>query len=575
MEGVPKGVSSGSNTAEAKIMETVCVSKHMAGARRRRAGLIKVGVATLVACSMANAPAAISAPEASQQRPLTIHADKPGPVISRDIFGQFAEQLGRGIYEGVWVGKDSPIPNVRGIRSDVVAALREIKVPNVRWPGGCFADQYHWRNGLGPQEQRKVTYNTNWGSQVEPNSFGTMEYMDFIEQIGSEAYITANVATGTPQEAADWLEYLTADKPTTLVKERAANGHPAPYNVKFFGIGNESYGCGGAMTADAYVDHMKTFALFARNLNPKQSGVTRFMPGPKPMKRIAVGPGDTGTDYTEAVMKAWQGGSSYSWSIEGLSVHRYTSGSKGTMFDPATNFGEKEYATFIKNTYVMDELIATHSAIMDKYDPRKKVSLVIDEWGVWLQAKPGSAPLYLEQQNSLRDALLASVNLNIFARHADRVRMANIAQMINVLQSMIMTDKEKMLLTPTYYTYKMYVPFQDATYLPIEYDAGKYKSGDIEVPQLDVIAAQARDGSVWLALTNLDATRSIDLVPAIPGVKSSGATGEVLTAAKIDAVNTFERPDSVVPRPYKATAKDGKLVLHLAPRSLIVVRLNP
>jgi alpha-N-arabinofuranosidase len=503
-----------------------------------------------------------------------VRTDQSGSVISRELFGQFAEQLGAGIYEGVWVGKDSPIPNVRGIRSDVVQALRVLKVPNVRWPGGCFADQYHWRNGIGPVENRPVTYNMNWGDPVEPNTFGTHEYMDFMVQIGSEANITANVGSGTVQEAADWLEYLTTDKPTTLAQERAANGHPGPYRVKFFSYGNETYGCGGPMSAETYTERLKIYANFARNLNPKQSGNSRFVPGPDPMVRIAVGPADTEIDYTEATMKAWQASSSRNRLFEALSFHHYTAGELGSMRDKATGFDEKDYAAFIRNTYEMDGLIRKQSTIMDKYDPKKEVALSIDEWGVWLQPMPGTPPLNLKQQTSLRDAIVAAVHLNIFARHADRVRMANIAQMVNVLQGMILTDKEKMLLTPTYHVFRMYIPFQDATSLPIELDAGNYQFETTNVPRVDGIAAKDKDGKVWIALTNIDPNVAVTMSASLPGVTVRGATGEVLTAPKIDAINTFKTPNAVSPVPFSVKASRGRLMLRLPPSSITVVQLE-
>jgi alpha-L-arabinofuranosidase len=519
----------------------------------------------------------LAQPGAGQQHEsisLTVRTGQPGPIISRDIFGQFAEQLGNGIDGGVWVGKGSPIPNVRGIRSDVVQALRALEVPNVRWPGGCFADQYHWRNGIGPAARRRTTYNINWGNPVELNRFGSDEYMDFIEQIGSEANITVNVGSGSPQEAADWLEYLTADRPTTLARERAANGHAAPYRVKFMGIGNESYGCGGPMTADAYVDRMKIFSHFVRNLNPTQSGPTLFAPGPDPMRRIAVGAADDQTDYTEAAMKAWQASSPRYRPFEALSFHHYTMGALGAMRDLATGFGEQEYATFLKNSYVMDELIRKQSAIMDRYDPGKHVALSIDEWGVWLQPMPGTQPLYLQQQNSLRDALVAAVHLNIFARHADRVRMANIAQMVNVLQSMILTDGAKMVLTPTYHVFRMYVPFQDSRLIPIELNAGSYRLGAVTLPEVDVIAARATDGKIWLALINLDPNRPASVVADVPGLQAKSASGEVLTATRVNAVNTSGDPRAVFPRPFFEAAAGGKLVLNLPPKSLTIVHLD-
>jgi alpha-N-arabinofuranosidase len=517
---------------------------------------------------------AIAAAQAAKPQALSVATDRPGPVISRNLFGQFAEQLGNGVDNGIWVGPDSPIPNVRGIRSDVVKALRALKVPNVRWPGGCFADEYHWRDGIGPRASRPVTYNIHWGSPVEKNQFGTHEYMDFVEQIGSDAHIVANVGTGTVQEAAQWLEYLTTDKPTTLAKERAANGHPAPYRVKYFAYGNESYGCGGPMSAETYTERLKIYANYARNLNPAQSGqMPRFIKGPDPMIRLAVGPAHDKTDYTEAVMQAWKQSSPRDRPFDALSFHYYTPGPKGSMLDKATGFGEADYAAFIRNTYVMNDLIKRQSDVMDKYDPAKDVALSIDEWGVWLAAAPGSTQLFLEQQSSLRDGIVAAIHLNIFARHADRVRMANIAQMVNVLQAMVMTDGPRMLLTPTYHVFRMYVPFQDAHFLPVELDAGQYRFDDIAVPRVDAIAARAKDGSIWLALTNIDPGAAAEFQVKVPGQNPKSAVGEVLTADRLDAINTFDSPAGVTPKAERIEARGGALTVRLPPKSVTVLRL--
>src|SRR6185369_9647366 len=316
---------------------------------------------------------------------LTIDASKTGPKIDRNIFGQFAEHLGSGIYEGIWVGPDSKIPNTRGIRNDVVQALRALKVPNVRWPGGCFADEYHWRKGIGPANQRAVTLNPNWGGVTEPNTFGTNEFMDFIDQIGSRAYLSVNVGSGTPQEAAEWLEYLTADPVTTLGKERAANGHSAPYTIPYLGIGNESWDCGGNMSAEYYLSQMKIYSRFVRNFNPAQQK------GEQQMLKIAVGPGGDGprwTEWTDTNMKAYSQ-HTWSWDINGLSMHNYTV-VKWPPSYASTGFGETEYAQILKSTLEMDPLISKHSAIMDAYDPEKKVALVVDEWGAWYAPTPGS-----------------------------------------------------------------------------------------------------------------------------------------------------------------------------------------
>lgn len=503
---------------------------------------------------------------ASAQTVVQIDPAKPGPRIERAIFGQFAEHLGTGIYGGIWVGPHSSIPNVRGIRSDVVAALRAIHVPNVRWPGGCFADEYHWRNGIGPAAQRRVTVNSNWGGVPEPDSFGTHEYMDFLQQIGAQAFVSVNIGSGTPAEAADWMEYMTASQPTNLEKERAANGHPAPYKVQFLGLGNENWGCGGAMSPEHYVEQMKLFAHFVRNTNPAQRGAEQ-------MKRIAVGWDSGSKDYTDAVMKAWAEKSG-DWDIDAVSLHNYVVDGWPPHL-PATGFGEADYAKAIHEAYGMDDKIVHQTAIMDRYDPQKKVALSVDEWGIWLAPTPGSNPGFLQQQNSLRDGILAAVTLNIFMRHADRVRMANIAQMINVLQAMVLTDGPKMVLTPTYYIYKMYVPFQDATFVPISYDSGTYRYGDKTMPRLDAVAARDPSGQLWLSVTNVDPDKPADLVLDVSGKAIQSADGQLLTADRVDAVNSFAAPNSVAPRPFSARRQGDTLRLTMPPKSVAVLALHP
>lgn len=534
----------------------------------------------------APAPATEAEPAA-----LTVQSDQPGPVINRDIFGQFAEHLGTGIYGGVWVGKDSKIPNVRGIRSDVVDALKAIKVPVVRWPGGCFADEYHWRNGIGPVAKRKTTVNSVWAGAVEPNTFGTHEFMDFVEQIGSDAYVSVNMGSGTVQEAAEWIEYMTAVPPATAAKERAANGRKAPYRVKYLGLGNEMWGCGGPNTPDEYVTKMKGFAHFVHNYNPDQASpkidysliakdlmsgkpMDSLPSGPNSMKRIAAGPNSADPSYTEVIMQAWKARSPIYWDINGISLHQYTWGSM-PFNELATGFTEKDYATVLMQTQWMERSVKKHSEIMNKYDPKKHVALVVDEWGVWLKPKAGTEQMFLQQDQSLRDGIAAAMNINIFARHADRVRMTNIAQMVNVLQAMIVTEGPKMVLTPTYHVYKMYVPFQDATFLPISFDAGEYKFEKITLPKVDAIAAKGKDGKIWLSLINLDPNNSAELTANVPGFAASSAIGEVLTAASFNTVNSFEAPNAVAPKPFTARAENGTLVLRLAPHSVTVMALQP
>lgn len=507
--------------------------------------------------------------QAADNTTLTVDLSKPGAKIDRNIFGQFAEHLGHGIYDGIWVGRDSPIPNTRGIRNDVVAALKALKVPNVRWPGGCFADYYHWRKGIGPT--RHVTVNTDWGGVTEPNTFGTHEFMDFAGQIGAAAYLSVNVGSGTAQEAAEWLEYMTSAQATTLAQERAANGRAEPWSVPYLGLGNESWDCGGNMSAANYVQQMKTFSRFVQNYNPAEQG-------DKKMLKIAVGPGGDGkrwTDWTETVMQAYKE-MTWSWELHGLSLHNYT------VIDwknkhASVGFGEKEYAEILNKTLDMERLVTTHSAIMDKYDPDKKLMLAVDEWGGWYSPYPkDSDPGFLMQQNSLRDAILAALNINIFVRHADRVRMANIAQMINVLQAMILTDKEKMVLTPTYHLFKLYLPFQDALSVPVSMEAGYYTMAaqKFKLPRLDAVAARDASGKLWIAVTNVDPNQKAELELAINGLKATRVNGETLTAARVDSVNTFDNPSTVIPRKISGTVSNGKVLLSVEPKSVTVVAVE-
>ena len=508
--------------------------------------------------------AALTAPAIAAERvELSVDVSKAGAKIDRNIFGQFAEHLGRGVYEGIWVGPDSTIPNTRGIRNDVVAALKALKVPNVRWPGGCFADEYHWRKGIGAQ--RAVTLNPNWGGVTEPNSFGTNEFMDFLDQIGSAGYVSVNVGSGIPREAAEWLEYMTTDQPTTLAKERAANGHPAPWKVGYLGIGNESWDCGGNMTAEYYLSQLKIYGRFVRNFNPAQQDKQQML-------KIAVGPGGPETDWTETIMKAWEH-HHWSWDLNGLSVHSYTVPHWPPSYK-SVGFGEAEYGEILKTTLAMEDLVSKQSAVMDKYDPQKKVALVVDEWGAWYAPLPGTNPGFLAQQNSMRDAILAALNLNIFARHADRVRMANIAQMVNVLQAMILTDKEKMILTPTYYVFKMYVPFQGATFVPVAFNAGTYTHGGTSLPRVDAIAAKDKTGKLWLEVTNLDPNEPVEVEASLAGITANSAAGETLTAPAVDSVNTVEAPGAVVPKPVVAKVENGKVALKLEPKSVTVVSVE-
>ena len=507
----------------------------------------------LVAAVVLNA--GTSAGAQTNRTTIAVTAGGSGAKIDRRIFGQFAEHLGTGIYGGIWVGENSTIPNTRGYRNDVLAALRALKVPVVRWPGGCFADEYNWREGIGPREARPVKINTHWGGVTEDNAFGTHEFMDFAELLGAEAYVSGNVGNGTPRETAEWVEYITAPA-GSLAELRKKNGRATPWKLPIWGIGNELWGCGGNMRPEYAADVTRRFSTFVKT--------------PAGTKTLKIASGANSADYnwTEVMMREAHR------QIDGIGVHYYTIGAdKWPPAQPATGFGAAGYANILNYTLRMEELVTKHSAIMDKYDPQKRVMMAVDEWGTWYAPTPGSNPGFLVQQNSIRDALVTSLNLNIFARHADRVRMANIAQMVNVLQAMILTDGSKMVLTPTYHVFKMYVPFQDATLVPVTYDKGEYREGAITLPRIDAMAARGQDGNLYLSITNLHANEASEAEFGL-GTTARTVAGETLTATTVDAVNTFDRPNAVIPKAADARVRAGKVVVKLPPRSVTVVRVN-
>lgn len=474
-----------------------------------------------------------------------------GDVISRNIYGQFAEHLGRCIYDGFYRNGQ--------IRMDIVEALRRIRVPNLRWPGGCFADQYHWRDGIGDKSKRPATVNTQWGMVIEDNSFGTSEFLQLCELIGCAPYIGANIGTGSPQEMESWVEYLNFDGPSEMGNLRALNGHPAPYHVPFWGVGNESWGCGGRMTAEDYANKFREFAGFCKSY-----------PG-SPLKRIASGANNGDYHWTETLMRNVP-----LWLMQGLSLHYYTlvDGEEGKGW--ATGFTETQYFKGLQHALYMDSLIRCHGAIMDRYDPGKKVWLVVDEWGISLNEEPGTNPAFHYQQNSLRDALIAASTLNIFNNHCDRVKMANLAQTVNVLQSLVLTSGDTMLLTPTYYVFDLYKVHQDARMLPVRLQGVPYyfNSGD-SIIAVNASASLDSNGVTHISIVNIDPNRKIVVRLKRGEKKISSVNGHVLTSDKYTDINTFSKPDKIVIRPFKEFEKsDGVVKVDLPPKSVVLLEIK-
>jgi alpha-N-arabinofuranosidase len=504
---------------------------------------------SLAVLGMIAAPA-FSASEVS----ISIDAGKPGPVINKNVYGQFAEHLGTGVYGGMYVGPKSNISNTRGWRNDVVGALKQLHVPLVRWPGGCFADTYHWRDGIGPQDQRPS--NRNGDNVDEINAVGTHEFFDLIDMLGAEAYVNGNVGTGSVQEMSDWVEYMTADGGSPLARLRAQNGHAKPFKVAYFGIGNELWGCGGNVKPEYYANLYRMHENFLRA--PDQS---------RP-KMIASGGSGFDTSWTDVLSKELKG------HTVGISVHQYTiPGGSWEVKGEALGFKEDEWISTLANTLKMDQLVNDHVAVLDKNDPDKKIGLMVDEWGTWYDERGARSALY--QQNSLRDALVAGLNFNIFHAHAERVPLTTIAQVVNVLQAMILTDKEKMVLTPTYYAFQMYVPFQDAKSLPLAIkDNTSYTLGEVTIPGVSASAARAKDGKVYLALVNTDPSKAVEVAVNVAGTKVKGAAGKVLTSDTIDAHNTFQNPQTIKPAAFSARAAGGKLSIKVPAKAVMVVSLE-
>ncbi len=486
---------------------------------------------------------------------LVVHADKETETISRHLYGHFSEHLGHCIYGGIWVGEDSPVPNTRGIRNDIVAALKAIKTPNLRWPGGCFADEYHWEDGIGPRAKRPSMINTHWGGVTENNHFGTHEFFDLCGQLGCEPYICGNLGSGTVREMSQWVEYVTSANVSPMTELRKSNGREAPWSLRFFGVGNENWGCGGNMTPEFYADQYKRYATYVRNY-----------PGNRLFK-VACGPNGGDYHWTETMMEK------VGRRMDGLALHYYCG--TGEKSRSATIFEEDDWFTLLRRAGRMEELIKKHSAIMDKHDPQKRIALVVDEWGAWHNVEPGTNPGFLYQQNSLRDALVAAITLNIFNQHCDRVRLANIAQTINVLQAMILTDGDKFLLTPTYHVFEMFTVHHDAKLLPAELVCSPYKLGNEEIAGLSASASRDKAGKVHISLANLDPNKEVELTITLQGLQAKNVKGRVLTSPTMQAHNTFSAADRVKPADFRAfQITDEGLKTTLPAKSVVVLAID-
>jgi len=489
---------------------------------------------------------------------IIVNVDLGRDTISKFIYGHFAEHLGQCIYGGIYVGENSTIPNTRGIRKDVVAALKEIGPTVVRWPGGCFADTYHWKDGIGPQDKRPSIINTNWGGVTEDNSFGTHEFLDFCEQIGAEPYFCVNVGSGTVQEASDWVEYVNSSAKSPMTELRKKNGREKPWNVKYWAVGNESWGCGGNMTPEYYADLYKRFSTYMRSGH---------------LYRVASGGTDPDYDWTETILKKTQ---KFRNLIQGYSYHYYTFCHGWNDKTSAIRFNENDWFYTMKNTLVMEGGLKKHIALMDEYDPQNRIGIMADEWGNWFNVEPGTNPGFLFQQNTLRDAVTAGIYLNIFNNHARRVKMANIAQIINVLQSMLLTKENQLVKTPTFYVFKMYKVHQDATLLPIDVTCEDYSYDGMTLPSVSASASKDKKGVIHVSLCNIDPHNNRSIEIDLRGSdKLSKTEGEIITAPRENDYNDFGQPEKVNIQKFSSfNVQNNVLKVNLPAKSVVTIELK-
>ena len=488
---------------------------------------------------------------------IVLNADLGKEVISRDIYGHFSEHLGHCIYGGYYVGEDSDIPNTRGIRNDVVEALKKSGIPNLRWPGGCFADEYHWMDGIGPKDQRPKMINTHWGGVTEDNSFGTHEFLDLCEQMNCEPYICGNVGSGSVEEMSKWVEYINSDAVSPMADLRRANGRDNSWGVKYWGVGNENWGCGGNMHPEFYADQYRRYATYCRNY------------GDNRLRKIAGGSHDWNLEWTEVMMRDIP--NNMMW---GLSLHHYLTEwrDKGS----ATEFGEDEYFRTMRFAEEFGRLLDGHITIMDRYDPRNRVALVVDEWGTWWNVEPGTNPGFLYQQNTLRDAFVAGISLNTFNERCRRIKMANLAQTVNVLQAMVLTKESKIILTPTYYVFEMYRVHQDATLVPMDLESDcEYEFDGDSLQALNASASKDKEGTLHISIVNIDPKQAVDLSIEVRGQDVSSVSGRILTAPELSSHNTFDQPNAVKPEPFRGAklGRDG-VTMKMPAKSIVVLELK-
>jgi alpha-L-arabinofuranosidase len=500
---------------------------------------------------------------------LTLVVNEPMGKLNRNLLGHFTEHLGACIYDGMWVGTDSSIPNVNGVRKDTAEALKRIQAPVIRWPGGCFADTYHWRDGIGPRDKRPTTWNIFWGRE-ESNAFGTDEFMEFCRLAGASPYLCFNVGSGTVKEDIEWFQYCNGKDPITVVNERATNGHSDPYNVKYWSVGNETWGCGGNFLPEDYANRYAEITTYISRLAQGQN--VEFV-------AVGLGTGDWNRKFFETLAARARPFSPRRISnVHQLSIHHYF------RDGAAVDFSDKDYYDLLGSVGVLEGILRRTIGVIDEFTQPEgqTIGIALDEWGVW-HPIPSTGDRALFQPNTLRDALLAAVTLNSLNGFGTRISMANIAQTFNVLQSLAFTRGAQMVLTPTFYVFDLFQPHMDATGLKTVLDSPTYEiesnqpaaigfGGQQNRPKIarDYVSVSASldisRKKLCLTLVNQHLIDSMDVeIELVAGAAASGGKLRELTSANVRDQNTFEQPDVVKSPSEKSVSLRGRTFTQTVP----------
>jgi alpha-N-arabinofuranosidase len=519
--------------------------------RVQRRGFLKAGGAAGVGALLTNR---LSGESHAADSHIEILVEEPIATISPDIYGHFIEHIGGVIYDGVWVGRDSAIPNTQGIRTALIDKLKQIKAPMIRWPGGCFADSYDWTDGVGPNRPRRTNFwidefdksrlNSKWVQMYDTDAFGTDEFLHFCKLSGAEPYLAANVRSLPALQLDRWVEYCNSPAGSTTLSElRAKGGAVEPYNVKLWGIGNESWGCGGDFTPQDYASEFRRYTAWV-----PQYGL--------PLQFIASGPSGNDLAWTKAFFEKMYSMGDHK--ISGWSVHYYAWNlSRGKSTDwvdakgDALQFDIADWYELFQQGFQIEKIIEDQWAAIGEYDEHHEIKLVIDEYGPWYRKGTEVSPeAIISQQVTLRDALFTAFTLDIFNRHADKVSMAACAQLINCLNSLFLAHEDKFVVTPNFYVFDMYSAHQGGQSLRAEFSS----------PQVVYMrdgkaagfwglngSASVKGKTLTLTVVNADASSPREAQIILRGASVSDAKAKILSGPDIHAHNTFEHSQIMGP----------------------------